>query len=516
MVEEKSEEKTAMLPRSRFKFSWSVPIISLMLLAYAPANAQEQLSEPKLLLGGVLPNSVAVLPFENLSPDLDNAHFAAGILESTLNQLTKIRDLIVIARTSVMPYQKQPPTVPEIAKTLNVEAVMEGSVRYANGRVLISVQLVDGQTGTHLWSDEFNRELTDVSAIQAEIASHIATAMQVQLSPDEQARIADRPTQSSVALKHYLYALSLPDPVLYPEYLPAYIDSLEQAVAVDPKFSEAYADLAWGYYTRRERDIALEYAEKAVALNPTSGSAFSLLAVSLEQYQVHEEETRTAYERAVQLSPNDPEVLIEYGSFLVEQIGNDPEAIRIGKLTVAIDPRNASFHGRLGYIFLNAGDLQGAAAHLREAIRLDPGVYTNYFELATVGFLSGNNCSARENLNRAAQVMESGATFRVGYIAYLYGLLGEPHQAEKLLAQYEESLGDPERENWRPLGWAILGTRDKERALLEWTMTVDGYLQENQPVSRGRMSRFRDNWLNDPMLEQADFLELRKRVGFTE
>ena len=498
------------------KYSWLLPIVSLLLLAATPANAQEQLSEPKLLPGGVLPNSVAVLPFENLSPDPDNAHFAAGIHESTLNQLTKIRDLIVIARTSVMPYQKQPPTVPEIAKRLNVEAVMEGSVRYANGRVLISVQLVDGQTGTHLWSDEFNRELTDVSAIQAEIARHIAKAMQVQLLPDEQARIADRPTQSSVALKHYLYALSLPDPVLYPEYLPAYIDSLEQAVAVDPKFSEAYADLAWGYYTRRERDIALEYAEKAIALNPTSGSAFSLLAVSLEQYHVHEEETRTAYERAVQLSPNDPEVLIEYGSFLVEQIGNDPEAIRIGKLTVAIDPSNASFHGRLGYIFLNAGDLQGAAAHLREAIRLDPGVYTNYFELATVGFLSGNNCSARENLNRAAQVMASGATFRVGYIAYLYGLLGEPHQAAKLLAQYEESLGDPERENWRPIGWAILGTRDKERALLEWTMTVDGYLQENQPVSRGRMSLFRDNWLNDPMLEQAEFLQLRRRLGFRE
>ena len=491
-----------MLPSSGYKFSWPVSIISLTLLASVPANA--------------LPNAVAVLPFENLSPDPDNAFFAAGIHESTVTQLAKIHDLIVIGRNSVMQYAKEPPPIPELATALNVETVMQGSVRHDNYRVQITARLIDARTGAHLWSDEFDRDLVDLSAIQAEIAEQITMVMQVRMSPDERARIESRPTDSIDAYQHYLHALSLPDPVLFPEYLPAYIDSLEQAISVDPDFAEAVAGLAWGYYNTRQRDIAFDLAQKAIVLDPTSGSAFSLLAVSLEQYHARQEETRVAYERAAELSPNNPEVLIEYGSFLVEEVGDNSKAIRIGKRTVAIDPNNASFHGRLGYVLVNAGDLAAAATHLREAIRLDPGVYMNYFELATVDYLSGDSNAAREDLDRAVQVMESGATFRVGYLAYLYGLLGEPGRAAKLLNQYEQTLDDPGREKWRPLGWAVLGTGDRERALLEWTTTVDGYLEKNQPVSRGRISRFRDNWLNDPMLEQPEFLELRKRLGFEE
>ena len=502
MVEEKSEEKTAMLPISRFKFSWSIPIISLMLLASAPANA--------------LPNAIAVLPFKNLSPDPENAYIAAGIHHSTLNQLAKIHNLIVIGRSSVMQYEEDATPIPEIAEALNVEMIMQGSVRYDNDRVLIRCHLIDGRTDSQLWSEEFNRDLVDLSAVQAEIAERIAMVMQVKLLPDERSRIQNRPTDSTEAYQHYLRARSLPAPLISPEYLPAYIDSLERAIAVDPNFSEAVADLAWGYYARRERDTALEYARKAIALDPTSGSAFSLLGVSLEQYHGYQAETRAAYERAFELSPNDPDVLIEYGSFLVEEAGENPKAIQYGKRTVAIDPSNASFQGRLGYILLNAGDFTGAATHLREAISLDSNVYMNYFELATAGYLSDDRDAAKESLDHAVRVMESGATFRVGYLAYLYGLLDEPEQAAELLAQYEESLGDPAGEKWRPLGWALLGTGDRQRALRDWTRTVDGYLEENQPVSRGRISRFRDNWLNDPMLEQAEFLQLRRRLGFRE
>ena len=178
---------------------------------------------------GVLPNSIAVLPFNNLSLDPEDAFFAAGIHESTLNQLAKISDLIVIARTSVMQYEEDPPPIHEIAKALNVESIMEGSVRYADGRVLISAQLIDGRTGGHLWSDEFNRELTDVFAVQAEVAQQIAMALQAQLLPDELARIENRPTESTEAYQHYLHALSMPPTARYPEYVPAHIESLKRA-----------------------------------------------------------------------------------------------------------------------------------------------------------------------------------------------------------------------------------------------------------------------------------------------
>jgi TolB-like protein/Tfp pilus assembly protein PilF len=463
---------------------------------------------------GVLSNSIAVLPFENLSPDPDNAYFAAGIHESTLNQLAKIRDLIVIARTSVMQYEKDPPPVPEIAKALKVEWVLEGSVRYAGGRVLITAQLIDGRTGGHRWSDEFNRDLADVFAVQAEVAKQIASAMQVQLLPDELARIENRPTDSKEAYQHYLHALSFPDTFIFPQYTSAKRESLDQAIAADPNFAKAYMELALDYYTNRERNIAVEYAQKAIELDPTLGRAYLVLGNIFNQFYGRQEEAHAAIARAVELSPNDPLVLALYGRRMAEQSGEYAEAIRSAERAIAIDPNGADGHAELGFIYLRTGDLAQAARYLREAIRLNPGNYLNYLDLGTVEYLNGNLSAARENLEQGVQLMASGQTQRVGYLGYLYGLLGEPDKAANLLARLEELNTDRQRDNQLPLGWAVLGTGDKERALRQWTITVNGYLEENRRVSPGRISRFRDNWLNDPMLEQPEFLELRRRLGF--
>jgi tetratricopeptide (TPR) repeat protein len=339
--------------------------------------------------------------------------------------------------------------------------------------------------------------------------------MQVQLLPDEQARIEKRPTESTEAYQHYLHALSLPSPNLFPTFRPARIELLEQAIAADPEFAEAYSELAGAYYTRRDRGIALEYAQKAIKLDPTVAGAYFVLGLSYGNYYVRQEEARAAFERAAELSPNDSEILIDHGRRLAEQTGEYAQAIRSGKRAVAIDPNEADFHEALGFIYLRAGDLPAAAKHIREGIRLDPGIYRSYFHLAAVEYLSGNLGVAKENLDRAVRIMESVATARVGYMAHLYGLLGEPDQAAKLLARLEKINSGRQRESRLDLGWAVLGTRDKERALRDWTITIDGYLEENRPVSPGRISRFRDNWLNDPMLEEPEFLELRRRLGFS-
>ena len=464
---------------------------------------------------GALSNSIAVLPFENLSPDPDNAYFAAGIHESTLNQLAKIRDLIVIARTSVMQYEKEPSPIPEIAKALNVRMVMEGSVRYANGRVLITAQLIDGRTGAHLWSDEFNRELADVFAVQAEVAENIAMAMQIQLLPDEQARIEKRPTESAEAYQHYLHALSMPSLVIFPQYRSAFIAALERAIAADPDFAEAYAQMAYAYYASPpERHIAVDFAQQAIALDPTVGLAHFVIAMRNRYYYARQDEARAGFERAVDLSPNDPETLLQARRHLAEQSGHYADAVRTGQRVIALQPNDDAIHSEFGFLLLLSGDLAAAARHMRESIRLDPGVYTKYLNLAITEYLNGDHDAAKDNLDHALQIMAAGNTFRVDYLAYLYGLLGETEQAEKLLARQGNPLEDPGSLSWETLGWAILGTRDKERALRVWATTVDGYLLENRPISLGRISRFRANWLNDSMLEQPEFLELRRRLGF--
>jgi TolB-like protein len=228
-------------------------------------------------LEDVLPNSIAVLPFTNLSPDPDNAYFAAGIYQSTLNQLGQFSDLFVIASASVMQYANDPPPIPEIAKALNVEVVMTGSVRYADGRVLITAQLIEGRTGRQIWSKEYRRELTDVFAVQGEVAEQIAMAMQVQLIPEERARIEKRPTESEKAYQHYLYALSLSNWAVAPEIWDAYTQSLERAIVEDPDFAEAYALLSYTYAVRGDTDIAIRYANKAIELEPTVATAYRTL-----------------------------------------------------------------------------------------------------------------------------------------------------------------------------------------------------------------------------------------------
>jgi adenylate cyclase len=303
----------------------------------------------------VLPNSVAVLPFDNLSLDPEDAFFAAGIHESTLNQLAKIHELAVIARTSVMQYEVNPPPIPEIAKALNVETVMEGSVRYANGRVLITAQLIDGQTGKHLWSDEFNRDITDVFAVQAEVAEQIATALEVQLLPDERTRIGSRPTQSAEAYQHYLRAVSLSDWGANPSMMHAYIDSLEKAIAADPRFALAYAMVGDGYWFRRDRDLALQFAQKALQLDPTVGLAYSRLSNFYGVYYARQDDANEAGKRSVELSPNDPLVLTARVRDFIEEPGRIKDAISLGQRAVAIDPTYATGHHLLGYAYLRGG-----------------------------------------------------------------------------------------------------------------------------------------------------------------
>ena len=460
-----------------------------------------------------LPNSVAVLPFANLSPDPDNAFFAAGIHESTLNQLAKIRDLTVMARTSVIQYEQNPLPIPEIAKALNVEMVMEGSVRYANGRVLITAQLIDGRSGAHLWSDEFNRELTDVFAVQAEIAEHIATAMQIQLLADDRARLEQPPTESAEAYQHYLRAVSTPDWNAYPEYRPLAIESLKRAIAADPEFSSAHTGLAIAYYIDGDRDLAVDYAQKSIELDSKYG-AHAILGINYSDYYARNEEGRAELLEAIENSQNDATTLAITAIVLANLSGDYIGAKQSVRRALAINPNDDWVQKWAAMINIGVGDLAAAAKSAREAVRLAPDNYDNLLTLAAVEYLSGKGDATKENLDRSTDVMSSGATFRVEYVAYLYGLIGEIDQTTKLLARLEQLYDDSHPDRSGALAWAILGTRDKERALREWRILVNSYIEENRRVNHMHIGDFRDNLLNDPMLEEPEFLELRRRLGF--
>ena len=186
----------------------------------------------------LLPNSIAILPFENLSPDPDDASVAAGIHTQLLFELSKIQDLSVIARTTMLRYAESPPPIPELARELRVEAVMEAVVRIAGDRVRVNAQLIDGRTGTPISASEHTGDLTDIFALQSEIAMGIVDELGARLTPDEQEELERPSSADSGAVRLYLSAIPGTNTLNA-------IQVLEAAIELDPDFAEARALLAY-------------------------------------------------------------------------------------------------------------------------------------------------------------------------------------------------------------------------------------------------------------------------------
>ncbi len=222
--------------------------------------------------------SVAVLPFENLSAEKDNAYFADGIQDEILTGLAKIGDLKVISRTSTQGYGSRPQNLAEIGRQLGVAHVLEGSVQKAGNRVRVNVQLIDAASDDHLWAETYDRTLEDVFAVETEVAQKIASSLQAQLTRDERAALTKKPTDNPAAYDAYLKARSL---LLGSSYdrvnTERILDSLESAVKLDPGFAEAWAQLSitnsWIYWsgfdpTPARLAAAKSALDRAAALEP--------------------------------------------------------------------------------------------------------------------------------------------------------------------------------------------------------------------------------------------------------
>src|SRR5438132_4975612 len=234
--------------------------------------------------------SIAVLPFENLSDDKENAYFADGIQDDVLTNLSKIGDLKVISRTSVMPYRGKTSNIREIGKALGVASILEGSVRRAGNRVRVNVQLIDATTDKHIWANDYDRDLTDVFAIQTDLAHEIANALQAKLSDTEKARMERKPTENCEAYLAFVQAQHFGCAVEDFDKLKQSEQLYERAVQLDPNFALALARSSllqsWIVHTfdrtsdRREKARAL--AEQALRLQPDLPEAH--LAVGFSYY----------------------------------------------------------------------------------------------------------------------------------------------------------------------------------------------------------------------------------------
>lgn len=479
----------------------------------------------------VLPNSVAVLPFENLSLDPENAFFAAGIHDELLNQLVKIRDLNVIARTSVLRYADRGGlSIPEIADELKVEAVMEGTVRYGGDSVRITAQLIDGDSNTHLWSQtyesEFDAEI--IFAIESDIAMQIAAALEAELLPVERANIEKLPTASTEALTFYLKArASVADlgplmPAEWSENLHRYLDA---ALVADPEFALAHALKAYEHALSTARTfrlsddeavasreaLASEHAHKALDLDPELGIAYGALAVA-HMFGLRGAEAQAAWERAYELSPGDPDILADFGYFAAAT-GQSELAIRLARHAVDVAPNSAQTLSVAGFAFIFAGDYDEAARIESQAIALDPAFFFSYQMLGLVEAARGNHAEALNNLRFAEELSRGIPSADVmSHLAYGYGRIGQREDAIRMFSQIE-SVATEFHVGAASWALAYLGIGDEDRALESLEAASDG--------TRGgegytALTFLAGNAFGDPVLEQRRFAEARRRLGLRD
>jgi TolB-like protein/Tfp pilus assembly protein PilF len=346
------ESKTPKAGRKWTAIIVAAAVLAAALLAFqfARTRKSETAEVPKQTAPtATLDKSVAVLPFENLSSDKENAFFAQGIQDEIITTLSKISGLRVISRTSTAHYESTPQNLSEIARQLRVSNVLEGSVQKAGDRVHINVQLIQADNDAHLWAQSYNRQLTDIFGVEAEVAKSIAESLQATLSPQEKARVETKSTTNPDAYVLYLRARDYqtrPDNLLQDFKSAAQL--YKQAIALDPNFALAHARLSavmsmiyhWFEPTEEIKQAARREADESLRLQPDLGEGHLALGLYFYYEESNYQEALRELNLAAKALPNDGDVGL-YIAAVQRRQGDLTQAIAAYQKAEAIDPRNS-------------------------------------------------------------------------------------------------------------------------------------------------------------------------------
>ena len=400
--------------------------------------------------------SIAVLPFDNRSRLEEDEFFVEGVHDDLLTNLARIGGLKVISRTSVLRYKDTEKPIPDIAKELGVATVMEGAVQRSGNTVRINVQLIDAQTDEHLWAEIFDRELTtdNLFAIQTEISEKIASALKATLSPEEQERISDRPTENMAAYSAFLRGRQL-QAVRTSQSLQQAMTEYERAVELDPEYAMAWVGIAEasmllvGYSTLPPTE-AYERVEKAasraLALNDQLGEAYLSMAMVHANYE-RDAEAEQAFQKAIELSPGYAPAYQWYGNFLANFPGRFREALSVSSKARELDPMSSII--RLNHIHkLQAlGRFEAMETELMSLMELDPGFPAAYSGMA--GLMAVTGRFDEEVLWRQKGIdRDPGRIFSYMDLGFALLNLGDL----EALAKIHETMEDIDSEHYS-IGW---------------------------------------------------------------
>ncbi len=394
--------------------------------------------------------TLAVLPFDNLSVNAEDEYFSDGVTEDIITQLSKIADLTVISRTSVMPYKKSPKNIRDIGRELGAAAILEGSVRRDRDQVRIVAQLIDARTDRHLWSETYDRRWTDIFTIQSEVAREIARELRARLTPVERARLEKKPTGNLDAYAFYVRGRDH-----YYRYTAEdndrAIEFFGRALGLDPAYALAYAGLGDAYAQKARREgwseewlkKAEEMSRKAVELDPELAEGYKALGLALESRGLAKEGLE-AYLRAVELNPNYAPVVANLGSRSYS-LGRFDEALKWLRRAVTLQPGVARFSALVALQYANLGFDALARSWAEKALAYQPDDPFPALLLAYFDLYAGQAAEAKAGVDKVLARLPGNpdALNAAGDIELLAGRFVEAGGYFKRLAEATSETGPP-------------------------------------------------------------------------
>ena len=453
--------------------------------------------------------SLAVLPLRNLSGDPAQEYLADGITEAIIGRLAGIHDLHVISHTSVLRFKNPQTSIPEIARTLGVDAVVEGSVEKEGDRIRVTAQLIRGATDQHFWSETYDREMRDALNLESELAQSIAQKVEVTVTGEEHQRLnSARPVEPEV-YESYLkggFVLGRGYGSGAHQSIPYFEDALKR----DPTFAPAYLGLAEAYTNlgtvfsgvspKVTRPKVISFARKALALDPDLVEGHVVLANVLQE-EWHWTEAETEYRRALELNPNNAQAYAEFAMWLVCQ-GRTDEAVASIQRARALDPIEVG-GGSVAWILFQAHRYDDAIRESRSALAIQP---DNAGYLTTLGFalIANNKPADAISVLEKAVSLSSGSPAATGVLIRAYAHAGRRGDALRLL----EELKQRKKAAYIPAGAfvnAYLGLGDKEQAFY--------WLEQAYKEQSNILQFLKSHPYFDPIRSDPRFADLIRRVG---
>ncbi len=457
--------------------------------------------------------SIAVLPLENLSRDPEQDYFADGMTDALIADLAQISALRVISRTSVMRYKGTKKSLPEIARELNVDAVVEGTVLRSGERVRIIAQLLYAPTDRHLWAESYERDLRDVLQLQSELARAIADEVRVKLTPQEQARLAAARPVNPEAYEAYLRGRFHLEK-LNKEGLQKALEYCQQSIRIDPNYAPAYWGVSWVFGVLGQQEIlpprvaypqAREAALKAIELDPSLPEAHAGLGWIYRNYDWNWPAAEREFRQAIELDARSPAAHHGFSEYL-EAMGRFQEALTEEKRAQELDPLSSFYNGQLALALLNAHHDEAAIEQARKTLELDPSNSRAHYAWGVALARQRAYDQAIGELRQSAQL--SGGRFDVmAKLGEIEVRAGHRIEAQRILADLKNQS---KTRNISPLAFATLYASLGENAqAFAW---LERAYQERSPF----LVSIRSNSAFDDLRGEPRFQNLLRRIGLPQ